>query len=78
MNAVLDALLWLDVKVFALITFGRALPGETISSAAYNGEQTGKIFGRIFRPLIDLLFRPFEKNHCRSAWHWQNHLYYKD
>jgi hypothetical protein len=77
-NAILKVLLALDIFLFRVITLGKSLPGETASAAAYNAERTGKIFGRIFRPLIDLLFRPFEKNHCRSAWHWQNHLYYKD
>ncbi len=78
MDSILSALLWLDIKLLAAVTLGKSLPGETISAAAYNGERTGKFIGRMARPVIDLLFRPFEKNHCRSAWHWQNHLYYKD
>ena len=61
MDAILNALLWLDVKVFAIITFGRALPGETMSAAAYNGERTGKIIGKLARPVIDLLFRPWQR-----------------
>ncbi len=30
-------------------------------------EQEGRILGRIFRPLIDLLARPWERDHCRTA-----------
>ena len=78
MNLILSALLAMDIFLFRVITLGKALPGETASAAAYNAEKTGKIFGRIFRPLIDLLFRPFEKDHCRNAWHWQNHIYHLD
>jgi hypothetical protein len=30
-------------------------------------EQQGKIAGRVFRPLVDLLFRPLERDHCRKS-----------
>lgn len=43
-------------------------PDETLSAAAFRTEIQGKWGGRIFRPLIDLLFRPFQKEHCRSAY----------
>ena len=40
---------------------------ETLSARAYRAHCDGKILGRIFRPLIDLLARPWERNHCRTA-----------
>jgi len=58
----------LDIFVFALITIGGAKRNETISSAAWSLEQDGKLAGRVFRPLIDFLFSPFESNHCGNAW----------
>jgi hypothetical protein len=33
------------------------------------GEQQGKFFPCIFRPIIDFLFWPFERNHCSKAYH---------
>lgn len=42
-------------------------PDETLSAAAWRTEQSGKLGGRIFRPLIDLLFLPIERDHCRTA-----------
>ena len=55
----------------ALDQLGNALrggsPDETLSAAAWRTEQEGRILGRIFRPLIDLLARPWERDHCRTA-----------
>ncbi len=42
-------------------------PDETLSARAYRTEQQGKLFGRLFRPLIDALFF-FDKNHCQKAY----------
>lgn len=66
--------LWLDVKVLRLVTFGRSLPGETIS-AAWSLKCDGKWQGRLFVPLIDGLFYFVQKDHCMQAWWWQRHLY---
>lgn len=44
-------------------------PDETLSARAWRTEQSGKIFGKIFRPLIDtlaILFLDF--NHCEKAY----------
>lgn len=47
------------------ILLGKA--DETLSSRAYRTERKGRIFGRIFRPIIDcLLF--FQKDHCYWAY----------
>ena len=55
----------------ALDQLGNALrggsPDETLSAAAWRTEQKGRLLGRIFRPVIDLLFRPFEQDHCRKS-----------
>ena len=38
-------------------------PDETLSAAAWRTEQKGRWLGRVFRPLIDLLFAMFEEDH---------------
>jgi phosphohistidine phosphatase SixA len=40
---------------------------ETLSSRAYRAEQTGKIFGKFFRPLIDAVFF-WQKQHCYKGY----------
>ena len=75
MNPVLKALIWLDVQVLRIVTFGRARPGETISAAAWSLEMDGKWQGKLLVPVIDFLFRPWMADHCRKAWLWQKHLY---
>lgn len=42
-------------------------PDETLSARAWRTEQDGKIFGRIFRPLIDILLF-FDPNHCYTSY----------
>ena len=61
--------------IWLMVTFLGGLPGETISAAAYNSERTGKWGGRIGRPIIDLIFWPFQKQHCQQAWRWQLNIY---
>ena len=55
----------------ALDQLGNALrggsPDETLSAAAWRTEQKGLLLGRIFRPAIDLLVMPLERNHCRKS-----------
>lgn len=65
---VLHLLIAIDQLLWVVLTLGRGHPDETISAAAWRMERQGKIAGRIFRPLIDALFRPIEKDHCRKAW----------
>ena len=43
-------------------------PDETLSAAAWRTEQKGRVLGRFFRPVIDLLFALFEKDHCRKSY----------
>lgn len=42
-------------------------PDETLSSRAYRADRDNKWFGRIFRPLIDLLFF-WQDQHCHAAY----------
>lgn len=56
-----------DQLAYVLLTLGAGSPDETLSAAAYRSEGNGKLLGRVFRPLIDALFLPFERDHCRTA-----------
>lgn len=64
----LNLLIALDQLAYVLLTLGAGHPDETLSAAAWRTEQAGKLGGRIFRPLIDLLFLPIERDHCRTAY----------
>lgn len=44
---------------------------ETLSAAAYSTELDGKLAGRIFRPLIDLLMSFREADHCRVQYEFE-------
>lgn len=61
----LNVLIAFDQLVNALI--GGA-PDETLSAAAWKGAQQGKLLPRLFCPLIDALFYPFQRDHCRKAY----------
>lgn len=75
MSCIFKFLLWLDIKVLWIVTFGRARMGETISAAAWSLYRDGKWQGRLLVPLINTIFWIAEKDHCRKAWVWQKHLY---
>lgn len=68
-------LLWLDIEILRIGTRGKSRPGETISAASWSLYLDQKWQGRVFVPLIDLLFRPLQKDHCRQAYEWQIDLY---
>lgn len=61
----LNLLVALDRLAYVVVTLGNGTSRETLSGAAWRVEQKGGIFGRIFRPAIDFVFRPFEREHCR-------------
>lgn len=65
---ILRILVALDILVFAVMTLGGARRNETISAAVWSLEGDGKLMGRIFRPVIDWLFSPFQGDHCFKAW----------
>ena len=56
----------IDQLAYVLLTLGAGSPDETLSAAAYRSEGSGKLLGRIFRPLIDALFW-FDPDHCRNS-----------
>jgi hypothetical protein len=65
---ILNILIAIDQLAWVVLTLGKGHPDETISAALWRMEQQGKIAGRVFRPMVDLLFRPIEKDHCYKAW----------
>jgi len=65
---ILNFLIATDQWFWVFLTLGIGHPDETISAALWRMEQEGKLAGRILRPLVDLLFRPIEKDHCYKAW----------
>ena len=66
---ILNVLIALDSFLLVLLTFGKAWPGETFSSAAYRAELTGGYF-RHARPVIDWLFSRIERDHCLESWRY--------
>ena len=42
-------------------------PDETLSSRAYRADRDNKLFGRVFRPLIDTIFF-LQDRHCYKAY----------
>ncbi len=64
----LNILIALDQFVYVLLTMGHGSPDETMSAAAYRLWLLDKLAGRYFKPAIDLLFLPMERDHCRHAY----------
>lgn len=60
----LNLLIALDQLVNTLIG---GYPDETLSASAYLGEQDGKYLPSLMRPVIDFIFLPWGKEHCKSA-----------
>ena len=60
----LQVLIALDQLVNALLG---GWADETLSSRAWRVYRKGRFWGRVMCPLIDLIARPFERNHCRSS-----------
>jgi len=62
---------WMWQNLIAIDQLGNTLLGgmadETLSSRAYRAEVKGRIFGKIFRPLIDAIFF-FDKDHCFNSY----------
>jgi hypothetical protein len=64
MKWVTDIFIALDQLANALLL---GAPDETLSSRAYRADRDKKIFGRVFRPMIDLLFF-WEYKHCYQSY----------
>lgn len=60
----MQVLIALDQLLNALL-FGFA--DETLSSRCYRADRDGKVFGRMFRPVIDTLFF-WQERHCHQAY----------
>ena len=78
----LNLLIAVDQLLWVVFTLGKGHPDETISAAAWRMERQGKWAGRILRPLIDVLFWPLERDHCRKSFESelsgsQLHEYYR-
>jgi len=58
----------IDSAILGLLTLGQCRVGETISSVSWDLEASGKPLGRVLRPVIDLLMRVFERDHCLGAY----------
>lgn len=64
----LNLMIALDQFVYVLLTLGHGSPDETMSAAAYRLWLRDQLGGRYFKPAIDLLFLPLERDHCRHAY----------
>jgi len=65
---VLHILIALDQLAYVLLTLGYGNPDETLSAAAYRLWIRRQIGGRYFKPAIDLLFSPVERDHCEKSY----------
>jgi hypothetical protein len=65
MNYILRVLIALDQFINVAICNGE--PDETMSSAAYRMERDGHFWG-FMRKVIDFLFYPLQRDHCRAAY----------
>lgn len=63
----LNLLIAIDQLLWVVLTLGEGSPDETISAAMWRMEQEGKLAGRLFRPVIDAIFYPLERDHCRLS-----------
>lgn len=63
----LNFLIAIDQLAWVILTLGNGLPDETISAALYRMEMQGKLAGKLFRPIVDVLFF-FDDNHCMKAY----------
>ena len=64
---ILNILIAIDQLAWVVLTLGKGHPDETISAALWRMEQQGKLAGKVLRPVIDLLFLPLERDHCRKS-----------
>ena len=56
----------IDQVVGCLISLGACYPDETMSSYAYRLDVKGRFFGKLFRPMIDLVFF-WQIQHCYNS-----------
>ena len=66
MSRALNWLIALDQFAFCTLTLVHSSPDETLSAAAWRWERSGKLVGRVLRPLVDTLFW-FDQKHCQTS-----------
>jgi hypothetical protein len=66
---IFNILVAIDLLLAAFVGCRR---NETLSAAAYSTELSGKLAGRIFRPLIDWIMSFREADHCRIQYEFEN------
>lgn len=64
----LNLLIAIDQLIWVIITLGSGSPDETISSASYRGWMNNHPIGLIAKPVIDFIFLPIERDHCRKSY----------
>lgn len=65
---ILNIMIAIDQFLWVVLTLGKGYPDETISAGVWRMEQQGKLAGRILRPIIDAIFWPLERDHCRLSY----------
>lgn len=68
LGRILNVLIALDQLAWVVLTLGNGAPDETISAALWRMEVQGKLAGSLFRPFVDALFYPIQKEHCYKAY----------
>lgn len=63
----LNLMIAIDQLTYVLLTLGHGSPDETMSAAAYRLWLRDQWGGRWFKPLIDTLFLPLQRDHCKKA-----------
>jgi hypothetical protein len=66
---IFNILVAIDLLLAAFVGCRR---NETLSAAAYSTELSGKLTGRIFRPLIDWIMSFREADHCHIQYEFEN------
>lgn len=63
-----------DHLIFALVTMGNCVRGETISAASWSLELDGKWQGRVSRRFVDFILGWLQSDHCYKAWRSEQYL----
>ena len=74
---VFNTFLWLDIKLFQLVTLNKCRLGETISAGSWSSLLDNKRKGRLAVRIIDSLALKIGggPNHCQRAYQWQIKIY---
>lgn len=67
LDRVMNILIAFDQFAWVLLTLGHGSPDETLSAAAYRLWLHDMCVGRFFKPIIDWVFSPLQKDHCTQA-----------